>query len=157
MANFALFMSSENTDHSYYNGPASLAPVPMSVASALIRPMDKGKLRTNALETVEKQANQQIDMLKKQAELIMKQVGEIETRVRIASEIYQSDIGFEPIIGSIYHLYQKEDDSRFLSMVGPDEWGRSPKKKFNFVASVRLLADRTWDVLKMEENKFDEV
>ena len=35
-------------------------------------------------------------------------------------------------------------------MVAPDEWGRSPRR-ITFVASVRLNADRTWDVVKVNE------
>ena len=38
-------------------------------------------------------------------------------------------------------------------MIGPNEWGRS-KKIGAFVATVKMLADHTWDIL--EGNK-DEV
>jgi hypothetical protein len=135
---------------SYYDGPASLAPVPLHVASAVIRPMDKGKTKAIALETIEKQTNQQIAMLKRQADLLMKQVREIEERVRIAAEIYKADMGFEPVINHTYHLYDSEK-GRKLSMVAPDEWGRSVRR-MTFVASVRLNADRTWDVVQVNEN-----
>ncbi len=136
------------TQKSYYDGPASLAPVPLHVASAVIRPMDKGKTKAIALETIEKQTNQQIAMLKRQADLLMQQVREIEERVRIAAEIYKADMGFEPVINHTYHLYDTEKGGRKLSMVAPNEWGRSPRK-MEFVASVRLNADRTWDVIEV--------
>lgn len=142
-------MSTETQEeHKYYTGNQAFAPVPLHVGSAIIRPVDKGKLKSTALETVEKQANQQISMLRKQAELIMQQVKDIETRVRIAEEIYAADINFEPVIGNVYHLYEKDGGQRVLSLISPDDWGK--KMPFEaFVASVKLLGDRTWEVLKV--------
>lgn len=135
----------------YYTGNQAFAPIPLHVGSAIIRPIDKGKLKTTALETVEKQANQQISMLKKQAELIMQQVKDIEIRVRIAEEIYSADISFEPVIGNNYHLYEKENGNRVLSMLSPEDWGK--RMPFHqFIASVKLLGDRTWEVLRASEN-----
>ena len=144
-----MYQDSDEQSFSYWSGRDALAPVPLHVASAAIRPVDKCKLKSVALETVEKQANQQINMLKKQAELIMQQVREIEERVKIAAEIYAADISFEPVIGHTYHLYDR-DSKRLLSLVGPNEWGRS-KTAGQFVATVRLLADRTWEVLAVEK------
>lgn len=138
----------ENDDNSKweaYLGSQALAPVPMHVASAIIKPIDKGKLKARALETVEQQASEQINRLRKQAELILAQVREIEQKVAVSKQIYLADMGFEPVIGKIYHLYE-QDKGRFLSMVAPNEWGRT-KRAFVFVASVKLNADKTWDVL----------
>jgi hypothetical protein len=138
----------EVKEKQYYTGNQAFAPIPLHVGSAIIRPIDKGKLKVTALETVEKQANQQISMLKKQAELIMQQVREIEIRVRIAEEIYTADISFEPVIGNDYHLYEKKSSDRVLSMLSPADWGKKiPFEKF--VASVKLLGDRTWEVLEV--------
>lgn len=142
---------SDEPSFSYWSGRDALSPVPLHVASAAIRPVDKGKIKSVALETVEKQANQQINMLKKQAELIMQQVREIEERVKVAAEIYAADISFEPVIGHTYHLYDR-DGKRSLSMIGPKEWGRS-KTAGQFVATVKLMADRTWEVLALEKSE----
>jgi hypothetical protein len=40
-------------------------------------------------------------------------------------------------------------------MVSPEQWGRSKKFK-RFVATVKLLADHTWDVLKKGEDIIEE-
>ncbi|MFN3346026.1 MAG: DUF2452 domain-containing protein, partial [Chloroherpetonaceae bacterium] len=37
----------------------------------------------------------------------------------------------------------------FLSLVAPNEWGRS--KKMDYVATVKLLADHTWDVIEEQQ------
>jgi len=58
-------------------------------------------------------------------------------------------MNFKPIISHTYHLYSKGDESKVLSMVGPNEWGRT--KPYTFIATVKLLADHTWEVLEGDE------
>lgn len=142
-------LEKEVNENGYWLGPDKFAPVPTHVASALIRPIDKGKLKAVALETVEKQAHEQIAMLKKQADLILEQVKRIEERVKISAEIYQADLGFEPVIGHQYHLYENEIGNRKLSMIGPNEWNTKSSRLWQFLATVKLNADRSWDVVKM--------
>ena len=89
-------------------------------------------------------------MLRKQAELIMQQVRDIEDRLQISEHIYESDMRFNPVVGQVYHLYEK-DDHYTLSLVGPQEWGRKGMPFKRFVASVKLLGDHSWDVLKTSE------
>jgi hypothetical protein len=64
-------------------------------------------------------------------------------------------MGFEPLINHQYFLYEKRNGNDQLSMVSPDEWGRS--FPFNeYLASVTLLADHTWKVLFAKEDDRDE-
>ena len=133
----------ENSE--YYTGEQSFAPVPMHVASAPIRPIDKGKLQATAFEAMHHHAQQQIELLRKQAEVLMQQVREIEERVEISRQIYEADFKFKPEVGNVYHLYEQEG-RRILSLIGPNEWGRSARFD-QYIASVRLLGDKTWDIL----------
>ncbi|MFY8190254.1 MAG: DUF2452 domain-containing protein [Bacteroidia bacterium] len=133
-----------NEDGSYI-GPANLSPIPLSVGSPIIKAEDKGKIRANAVEAMHHYANQEMALLKKQADLIMEQVREIENRLQVSENIYTSDMRFQPVIGQIYHLYEKDDHFK-LSIIGPTEWGRS-KTVGNYVASVKLLGDHSWDII----------
>lgn len=128
-----------------YSGDAKLSPIPLSIGSPVIRPEDRNQIKTNAVEAMHHYANQEIGMLRKQAELIMQQVKEIENRLHVSEQIYQSDIRFTPVVNQVYHLYEKEDHF-LLSLIGPDEWGRS-KNSRKFVASVKLLGDHSWDLI----------
>jgi len=134
-----------NEDGSYI-GPANLSPIPLSIGSPIIKAIDKGKMKANAVEAMHHYANQEMSMLKKQADLIMEQVREIENRLKVSEKIYESDMRFQPVIGQIYHLYEKGDHYK-LSLIGPKEWGNS-KQIGNHVASVKLLGDHTWDLVK---------
>ncbi len=133
-----------NEDGSYI-GSASLSPIPLSVSSPVIKAEDKNKIRANAVEAMHHYAQQEMSMLKKQADLIMQQVRDIEERLKISEQIYASDLRFTPVVNQVYHLYEKENHFT-LSLIGPNEWGKSSKMKF--VASVKLLGDHSWDVIK---------
>lgn len=135
----------ETTVEESYSGAASLSPIPLSIGSPVIRPEDKNKIKANAVEAMHHYANQEIGMLKKQADLIMSQVREIEARLKISEQIYESNLKFTPTVNQIYHLYEK-DNYYNLSLIGPNEWGRS-RTVGKFVASVKLLGDHSWDVI----------
>jgi hypothetical protein len=54
-------------------------------------------------------------------------------------------MNFGPIIGKTYHLYRRSNGKDVMSMVSPSEWGK--KMPYDFVATIKLLADHTWDIL----------
>lgn len=129
-----------------YQGPDKFSPIPLSVSSPKINPLDKRLLKANAFETMQMQAAQQIKMLRKQADMLVQQAREIEERLRISRDIYEADLNFEPVVGTVYHVYEKQGKT-ILSLVAPEEWG----KKMPYDAhkcSARLLADKSWELLK---------
>ncbi|MCI5056318.1 MAG: DUF2452 domain-containing protein [Flavobacteriales bacterium] len=118
-----------------------------TVGGAVIKPEDEGKLKSRALSAMQHQTNTQLNQIKQQIDLLAKQAKDIQDRVEISSWIYQAKVSFEPFINHIYHLYKRNDDEFVLTMIGPKEWGKSfPYKEF--VASVRLLADHTWEIVE---------
>ncbi len=52
--------------------------------------------------------------------------------------IYNSKFTFEPVVGEIYHLYYGNDESVFLSLIGPNEWNKK------YVGSFKLNSDNKW-------------
>lgn len=137
----------EHEEFESYSGEASLSPIPLSISSPVIKPEDRNQIKANAVEAMHHYANQEISMLRKQADLIMQQVREIESRLKISEHIYQSDIRFVPVVNQVYHLYEKEDHYS-LSLIGPNEWGNS-KNSRTYKASVKLLGDHSWEILKV--------
>jgi len=129
-----------------YQGDLYKAPYALSVSSPKIEPVDRRMLKANAHEAMQHQAEQQIKMLKKQAELLIQQAKSIEERLEISHSIYKAEINFEPVINGVYHLYQKIDGTQTLSMVAPYEWGKEMPFEL-FLNTVRLLPDKTWEIL----------
>lgn len=119
--------------------------------SALVKPEDKGKLKGRALSAMEHQTDMQLSQIYEQMQLLADQAKKLSDRKAVSEMIYDAEMRFQPLINHVYHLYQKEDSSYLLSLIAPDQWGRS-KKSFEYLATVRLLADHTWDVLEKNEN-----
>lgn len=131
--------------HEYYFGSSALSPIPLTVQSPVIKPLDKGKLTATAVESMEGQARQQIELLKQQAALLIEQARKIEERLQVSYLIYQSEFKFQPVIGKSYYLYETED-RKVLSPISPDEWGnKMPYKRF--LNHVKLLGDQTWEIM----------
>jgi len=122
------------------------------VGSALVKPEDKGKIKGRALSAMEYQTDQQLTQIYEQMQLLAEQAKKINSRKEISEKIYQADCRFEPLINHIYHLYETKEGGQALSLIGPTEWGRS-KRKDDFVwqATVKLLADHTWEILRSTE------
>ena len=52
--------------------------------------------------------------------------------------VYSSNYSFIPTIGEIYHLYIREDDTMFLSLISPEQWNKK------YVGSFQLDSTQKW-------------
>lgn len=128
----------------------STLPYAHHVGSPVIKPMDKGKTKGKALAAMEQQTHMQMEQIKEQIELLATQAKAIQDRIEISEKIYLADMGFEPLISHVYYLYERNNGTWVLSMVAPQEWGRS-KPFSHFVSAVRLLADHTWELIDLDK------
>jgi hypothetical protein len=126
-----------------YHKQMSVIPYSTSVSGTLIKPTEEGVIRHKALSAMEEQTNMQLDQIRKQIELLALQAQEIQMRKELSMIIYNTRLSFTPVIGNLYYLYEKQDETHIVSMISPKEWGGTgPFKKL--VAQVKLLADHTW-------------
>ncbi|MBK8520962.1 MAG: DUF2452 domain-containing protein [Chitinophagaceae bacterium] len=126
-----------------YHKQLSVMPYSTSVSGAVIKPTEEGVIRHKALSAMEEQTNMQLDQIRKQIELLALQAQEIQMRKELSMIIYNAKLSFTPVIGNLYYLYEKQDETHIVSMISPKEWGgNGPFKKL--VAQVKLLADHTW-------------
>lgn len=129
------------------NNPG-LTEIPHHVGSAIVKPEDKGKLRSRSIESMEHQTDLQMKQIFDQMQLLAEQANKIKERKIISELIYAADFGFEPLINHTYHLYSRTNGTNFLSMISPQQWR---KKDIIFLASVVLLADYTWEIIEKSE------
>lgn len=125
----------------------STLPYAHSVGGAVIKPMDKGRVKGLSVEAMHKQTDMQLDQIRQQMQLLAKQAKKIQNRVEISELIYGADMGFKPLISHTYHLYQRKDESNVLSFIAPNEWGPRGCSFEKFLATVRLMPDHTWEIL----------
>ena len=57
--------------------------------------------------------------------------------------VYSSNFKFEPNVGSIYFLYQNNDESLFLSIIEPGMWNKT------FIGAFKLDSENKW--IKVEK------
>ena len=157
-------MSDENKHKDFINpiDPDKITENPHSleyghnVGSAVIKPEDIGKIKGRSLSAMEHQTDQQLGQIYEQMKLLAEQAQKIQTRKTISERIYKAEYRFEPIINHVYHLYEDEDGQELLSIIGPNQWGRTRKNKYVFLATIKLLADHTWEILETAESTEDE-
>lgn len=122
-----------------------LLPYAHTVGGAVIKPIDKGRIKGLALDAMYQQTNSQLNQLREQVETLVRQANIIHERVSISEKIYLAEMSFKPLIGRQYHLYERSNGKYVLSMVAPEEWGNKPP--FEFLATASLLSDHTWEII----------
>lgn len=125
-----------------------MLPYAHTVGGSVVKPIDKGKVRGQAVSAMYEQTDMQLDQIRQQIELLASQANAIRKRVEISERIYLAQMNFKPLISHIYHLYRRDNGEEILSMIAPGEWGRN--NPLEFIATVKLLADHTWEI--MEDN-----
>ncbi len=129
-----------------------LLPYAHTAGGAVIKPEDMGKVKGRSVLAMRQQTDRQMNQLYEQMEVLARQAKLLADRKEISERIYDAAMGFEPIISETYYLYEKEDGSDLMSLVAPEEWGRSFKYS-RYLAKVKLLADHTWEVEYNESNQ----
>ena len=109
-------------------------------------------VKRDSLTMMEYQANKQIDLLKRQAELLMKQVKEIQDRVELAHLVAQAKYNFKPVLMKEYYLYKHNENDYTLCLISPEEWGDGCPYG-ECTAQVRQLGDSTWEEVIPEETE----
>jgi len=126
-----------------------LLPFAHTRGGVVIKPTDKGKAKGRAVSAMYEQTDMDLDQIRQQIELLATQAKAIQNRVNISERIYLAEMNFGPIIGKIYHLYRRENGGDVMSMIAPHEWGK--KAPYQYVATIKLLADHTWEVMDTGE------
>jgi hypothetical protein len=110
---------------------ASLKPYATDVSAPVITSTDSLAWKTRNINKVNKHIQAKYNELKAEYDKMMQQY-------EYNNLVYAAKFNFEPVVGDIYHLYRRENDSTFLSIIAPEEC------RFNHVASFYLDADGIW-------------
>lgn len=127
-----------------------LLPYAHHVGSAIIKPLDKGRAKGNAMAAMYQQTDSQLTQIKDQVELLIKQAQILHDRISISERIYKADMGFKPVLNKTYYVYEKSDEKWVLSMISPDEWGAN--MPYIYIATCEMMADHTWNVIEKNED-----
>ena len=104
-----------------------------SSAPASIKPVDIDKWKAVVAPTFKHYFTERYNELAREYEKLVRDY-------QVNQLLYESSIGFKPIIGQTYYLYKKENGSAFISMIGPQEtfWG-------GYVGAFKFNAQFAWE------------
>lgn len=104
-----------------------------NVGSPVIRQDDVQTWRLNKVSEVNSNFQAKYEEIKKDVE---KLIEDYNWNDLIYSKVQYN---FQPSIGNIYHLYERNDLSLFLSMISPESWNQK------YIASFRLDSNGKWN------------
>ena len=119
-----------NTETQKYD--ASLKPYATSVGAPIIIPTDTVAWKNRSINKINHKVTAKFLELKAEYENMMQEF-------EYNKLIFNSKFSFEPIIGEVYHLYQRENNESFLSLISPEQCN------FKSIGSFYLNAGQIWE------------
>jgi hypothetical protein len=110
---------------------ASILPYSTNIGAPVIRIDDVVSWKSRGITNVNKEFQSKFDELKLQYQLLVEEFEWNEL-------VYGSKFAFEPVVGEVYHLYQNNDGTNFLSLIEPHEWDKE------HVGTFKLNSDKKW-------------
>ena len=80
---------------------------------------------------------------------LQEEYNKLSEEYQLNEMVYNAQCRFTPVIGEVYHLYERENGSTFLSMIGPNEW--LSVKPHQFIGSFKLTSNDKWEVEYLEK------
>jgi len=61
--------------------------------------------------------------------------------------IFESEMLFTPVMGKTYHLFQRKNGTKFMTLISPDEWGDN---NFEYIGSFKQDSRQKWNQIKLK-------
>ena len=119
-----------NTETQKYD--AALKPYATSVGAPVITATDTIAWKNRSINKINHKVAAKYMELKDEYEKMMQQF-------EYNNLIFAAKFSFEPIIGQVYHLYKRNENENFLSIISPNECN------FNSLGSFYLNVDQIWE------------
>jgi hypothetical protein len=107
---------------------------------------------SKGLFTLDGQLTQSAEQIIEQMEILSNRVRTLNDKKSKSRVIYQSKIGFSPLVKQTYYLYYLRGEQT-ISIIAPWELGRK-KDFFEYIATIRLDYDHTWEILELVKKDF---
>ncbi|MDH5484208.1 MAG: DUF2452 domain-containing protein [Gammaproteobacteria bacterium] len=128
-----------------HQGSDASSPYPVSRLSPQIELVDLAKQIANADTMVSTRLSSQLKVIADQIRSLQAEAKTILESAQLDQELHHAACNFKRIPGKIYHLYRKQENSCYFSMLSPEDWnGRAPHA---YVNSYRLENDMSWTPL----------
>ena len=129
---------SKNKPDQVADNPSTL-PYASNVGAPAIKPSNLTSFKQEKLVKTNKYFSSRYEEIKEEYKKLM------ET-YEWNQLIYNCSFSFKPEKGEIYHLYQRNDQNLFLSIIGPTEWDEI------YIGSFRLDSNDKWEKVDIQHH-----
>lgn len=140
-----------------HDGPDHSSPYPLSRLAPPTPLVDLAREIEKADQMIATQINSKLQVISDQIRKLQDQAREVLEKARNDQELHRVRCSFKRIPGHIYHLYVKEGDFRYFSMLSPADWHGVPPD--TYIGPFRLEADMSWTSVegKQDRDAFNEM
>lgn len=130
-----------------HRGPQKSAPYPTSrlapAFDAAIAAQDLAKELAQAEHMLGAVAKGKIELIVEQIQTLQAQAQRIVQQAQQDLELHRVECRFAREAGGVYHLYLRPDQSRYFSLLSPQDWAQnaSGQPPHHFEGSYMLLED----------------
>lgn len=138
-------MSARNTRKqsiSRHKGPDHAAPYPVSRLAPPIQLVDLAREIEKADQMIATQVSSKLKVISEQIRQLQDQAREVLQKAGFDQDLHRVRCNFKRVPGKKYHLYARENGSRYFSMLSPDDWLGDPPD--TYIGTFRLETDLSW-------------
>ena len=117
----------------------SILPYASNVGAPAIKPSNLTSFKQEKLVKTNKYFSSRYEEIKEEYKKLMESYEWNQL-------IYNCSFSFKPEKGEIYHLYQRNDQNLFLSIIGPSEWNEI------YIGSFRLDSNDKWEKVDIQHH-----
>ena len=117
----------------------SILPYASNVGAPAIKPSNLTSFKEEKLVKTNKYFSSRYEEIKEEYKKLMESYEWNQL-------IYNCSFSFKPEKGEIYHLYQRNDQNLFLSIIGPTEWNQI------YIGSFRLDSNDKWEKVDIQHH-----
>ena len=115
---------------------------------AIMLPLIDTQLKdSKVLDKIKSNAAQygKLQLLVQQAQLLKVQISNVINETLINTDLHQVKCNFTKVSGNTYHLYKKDMERYYFSILSPNDWNNKPPH--DFVASYYFDYDKSFKLL----------
>jgi hypothetical protein len=125
-----------------HEGSASASPYPLSRLAPPHDLVDIAKQIRDADQMLSAVVGNQLKLIAEQIQSLQDKARALLLQAERNAELHRARCTFQKRVGMTCHLYRRDDDERYFSMLSPEDWGGTPPHTYE--GSYRLEADMSW-------------
>ncbi|MDH5544683.1 MAG: DUF2452 domain-containing protein [Gammaproteobacteria bacterium] len=125
-----------------HRGSDNTAPYPVSRMAPAVELVDLAKEIAQADELVGLQLNHKLRVIADQIKRLQDAAHDILSKAQQDQQLNHAECNFKKVAGKTYHLYAKDEDQLYWSLLSPQDWNNTPPHQYR--GAWVMQADHTW-------------